>query len=176
MLLWSLKEGCEIVRQPCTGCFDVRFSHNGRTMAAISNNVLVVRDAGSGRVLYTIHHPAIRGFDFSPDDLELATVSNDGMLRTWRVADGIELHSVHAHNVSANGVAYTSDGKTIGTVGSDGLFRCWRREILQQTMEVPFRARLYFLKFSPNGTSAAVQDGSGRLFLLSTEPTANQGL
>lgn len=176
MLLWSLKEGCEIARQPCTGCFDVRFSHNGRTMAAISNDALVVRDAGSGRVLHAIHHPAIRGFDFSPDDLELATVSNDGMLRTWRVADGIELHSVHAHNVSANGVAYTSDGKTIGTVGSDGLFRCWCREILQQTMEVPFRARLYFLKFSPDGTSAAVQDGSGRLFLLSTEPTANQGL
>ena len=122
-------------------------------------------------MLHTIHNPAIRGFDFSPDDLELATVSNDGMLRTWRVADGIELTSVHAHDVSANGVAYTPDGKTIATVGSDGFFRCWRRDILQQTLEVPFRARLFFLKFSPDGTSAAVQDGSGRLFLLSTQPT-----
>ena len=60
------------------------------------------------------------------------------------------------------------DGRTLGSVGMDRVFRCWRRDVMQMTMEVPFPAQLDSLEFSPDGTKAAIVDGNGRAFLLTT--------
>jgi WD40 repeat protein len=105
----------------------------------------------TGRTLRFLPVTAISGFAISPDGQELATVSDDRMLRIWRIEDGAELHCIQAHGVSAKGVAWTMDGRTLGTVGMDGLFRCWRRDVMQMTMEVPFSTQLLSLEFSPDG-------------------------
>lgn len=167
--LWDTHRKEEIGRHPCSYVFELEFSVDSRILVYRTGESVVIVESSTGRILRTLDDRAVGGFAISPDAEELATVSDDRMLKIWRVSDGMLLHSRQAHGVAARDVAYTSDGKTIGTVGADGLFRCWRRDVMEMTIELRLANPPQQIKFSPNGRAALLQDAQQRLFLLSAE-------
>lgn len=171
--LWDTHRKEEIGRHPCSYVFELEFSPDSRILVYRTGESVVIVESRSGRILRTLDDRAVRGLAFSPDSQELATVSDDRMLKIWRVSDGMLLYSRQAHGVAARDVAFTSDGKTIGTVGADGLFRCWRRDVMEMTMELSLENPLSQFKFSPDGSVALIQDTQLRLFLLSAESPAS---
>jgi len=172
MTIWDLDQQKEVSRHPCRVSRSIDFAPDGRMVAYTNANGVVLFEPQSGSILRLLAVAGLTGIAFSPDSQELATVSDDRMLRIWRIEDGSELHCIQAHGVSAKDVAYTPDGRTLGTVGLDGLFRCWRRGRMQMTMEVPFSSQLNWLEFSPDGTKAAITDAQGRAFLLTAAESA----
>ena len=51
-------------------------------------------DVAKGKeiISYATHGGPVGSFAFSPDDKELASISDDGIIRLWDVATGKELH------------------------------------------------------------------------------------
>ena len=63
---------------------------------------------------------------FSPDGQTLATASDDGTAKLWRVSDGTQVGSeLSAHEGPLYGLAFSPDGRTLGTVGANGAVRLW---------------------------------------------------
>ena len=63
---------------------------------------------------------------FSPDGQTLATASEDGTAKLWRVSDGAQVGSeLSAHEGQLYGLAFSPDGRTLGTVGANGAVRLW---------------------------------------------------
>jgi len=63
---------------------------------------------------------------FSPDGQMLATASEDGTVKLWRVSDGTQIGSdLSAHEGAMYGLAFSPDGRTLGTVGANGAVRLW---------------------------------------------------
>ena len=114
MAIWDLDHRKEVSRHPCRVSYSIDFSPNGRTVAYTNADGVVLFEPLSGQILQSLSVAAVTGIAFSPDSQELATVSDDRMLRIWRIEDGAELHSIQAHGVSAKDVAYTPDGRTLG--------------------------------------------------------------
>jgi WD40 repeat protein len=58
----------------------------------------------------------------------LATVSDDRLLKLWRLPDGTEEFSIVAHTGSVHSVTFSSDGRTIATGGEDRRIKLWHTE------------------------------------------------
>lgn len=58
---------------------------------------------------------------FSPDGSELATVGEDGMVRFWEVASGVERLATQAHTRPGHDLVYAPDGSVVYSAGDDGI-------------------------------------------------------
>ncbi|NJP88856.1 hypothetical protein HCN51_05190 [Nonomuraea sp. FMUSA5-5] len=74
------------------------------------------------------HTDAVYAAEFSPDGRRLASVSLDGTLRTWDVADRLRPKALAAVTGDPAGVAaaaFSPDGRTLVTGGNDNTARLW---------------------------------------------------
>jgi serine/threonine protein kinase/uncharacterized protein with WD repeat len=74
----------------------------------------------SSRPLYIFrgHHDAVYDVQWSPNGKDIATASNDHMVKVWEVATGNELMSYNP-NAAQNSVGWSHDGKRIAFGGED---------------------------------------------------------
>lgn len=92
---------------------------------------------------------------FSPDGQTLATTAEDGVLRQWRVSDGIELETRADFTPEIKSLAYAPQGGQIASGHEDGSVRVWDvggtapRLTLNQNLVTP---ALHAIAFSPDGT------------------------
>ncbi|MBN3324302.1 AHI1 protein, partial [Atractosteus spatula] len=100
ILKWSRMPGqvCRIPNKPLLcfrggqmGCFAVRFSHNGRTLATACADrdgyPIVVYEIPSGKVLgaFNGHLSIVYDLCWSRDDTNLLSASSDGTVRIWNI-------------------------------------------------------------------------------------------
>lgn len=96
--------------------------------------------------------PIVEGV-FSPDGQVLATLSEDGRIRLWQVADGQLLHTLEGYRF----IEFSPDGRVLATLSEDGMFRLWQVAD-GQLFHALDDCRFEFIKFSPDGQMLA-RDG-----------------
>lgn len=115
---------------------------------------------------------------FTPDSQYLITGSgsafssgNLGVIRYWRIADGVEVLTINAHNKRVLAIDVSPDGTLIASAAGDGQVKLWDlatgtfvRQLDGHTGEV------YGVKFSPHGDQLAScgQDGTVRVWQTDT--------
>jgi WD40 repeat protein len=71
------------------------------------------------------HEDIIWQVAFSPDGQTVATASEDGTVKLWRVSNGEQIGELSAHEGPQYGLDFSPDGRTLGTVGANGAVRLW---------------------------------------------------
>ncbi len=103
---------------------------------------------------------------FSEDGLELATASEDGLLRIWREKDGASIDEFQGHSGRVSAIVYVK-GRGWASVGADKTVALWNKSTdwpLAGSMGSPddpsvLIDRVMALEFSPDG--ALLATGSG---------------
>jgi WD40 repeat protein len=70
------------------------------------------------------HDSLVRDVAFAPDGATVATASEDGAVRIWRVADGALLKTLPAGSAALS-VALAPDGRSVAAGSTDGAVRIW---------------------------------------------------
>jgi len=101
-----------------------------------SDQMVIVFDVATGRpqrtlagqfVQYgqTVQAGPVNSLAFSRDGEVLATGTQSGMVRLWRMRDATEQAVLTGHTGAVHGVAIHPDGSRIASAGADGLIRIW---------------------------------------------------
>lgn len=105
------------------------FSPNGRSVVTASLDLTArIWDARTGRLLFTLPHPAaVRSARFSPDGSRILTGSDDFVVRLWDAHTGRPLGRpmIHPKKVHRESVTFSPDGRRILTGSDDGTARVW---------------------------------------------------
>ncbi|KIO22782.1 hypothetical protein M407DRAFT_78871, partial [Tulasnella calospora MUT 4182] len=128
----------------------VRFSHDGRLLAAISGRSAHIYDALTGERITTLLDESthkylyVRAAAFSPDGSLLATGSEDRKVRVRRICDLLPvsslpqvwdihkrkvIHVFHGHVHKINAVAFSSCGSFLLSGSSDKTLWVWDLEM-----------------------------------------------
>lgn len=114
-------------------------------------------DAGVGVVLeyhsnIFAHDGTITALDISHDNRAIASVSEDGYLKTWRLDSGSLNNRIRVSGRAVRAVAYSPDSSLIATGDEDGKIRLWNAAT---GMALPFTGAhdrsVYALAWSPDG-------------------------
>jgi WD40 repeat protein len=106
---------------------------------------------------------------FSPDGLRLASGSNDGRIRFWRVDDGALLHEAIGEVRSVRGIAFSADGATLVSVSAGCIVRLWRAVDGQPVEALTKGGALSGIAFSPDLKTIAIGDQHGVIRIYSIE-------
>jgi WD40 repeat protein len=105
-----------------------------------------------GPVVLKGHTNTLRSAAFSPDGKWLATVSDDRLLKVWRLPDGVEAYSIVAHPGAVNSVAFSPDGRTLATAGQGEAVKLWHVETGQPLGKlIDERAEFWKVQFTTDG-------------------------
>jgi hypothetical protein len=121
------------------------------------------------------HDTQINAVAMAPDGLEVASASDDGTVRRWRV-DGEPLgEPMTGHTGFANGVTYAADGTVLVSVGADGRIVSWDRDTGEQLEQIGDHAiPLHCVLTLPTGrTGLAAGDGGLYPWSLTLPPPAS---
>ncbi|HJU37679.1 MAG TPA: hypothetical protein VJ716_09725 [Gaiellaceae bacterium] len=98
-------------------------SPGGLGVATTKGKVAQLWDASSGKLLHTLHphgsavtdSSAVTDAEFSPNGLQLVTVSDDHKGRIWSVRSGRQLRVLVGHSFPVNAGSFSPDGQWIVT-------------------------------------------------------------
>jgi WD40 repeat protein/serine/threonine protein kinase len=134
--IWNAETG-KLVRDLGKGpnCTQVAFSPGGKWVAAgggdnrpVAQDLSVwVWEVKSGKTECVIRGQSkpVNCFAFSPDELYLATGSQDGTLTVWVLGTGLERVTYRGHDRGVHALAFTPDGQQLLAVGEDRVVRMW---------------------------------------------------
>jgi WD40 repeat protein len=157
--LWDAAEGRLIaaLTPHRDGVHALAFSQDGRLLATGSKDGrALVLDAQSLETRHTLEHGAwVDDLAVDPTSRRLATVANDGILRTWDVDAGAELWQQRAERPQST-LAYSPDGGTIATAVGAGRIALWEAEDGElRAILSGHSGSVWGLAFSPDGERLA---------------------
>jgi WD40 repeat protein len=111
------------------------------------------------------HEQAILDVAISADGALVATASQDGTARVWRV-DGAGEPLVLRHEAGVSAVVFGPDGTFVATASQDGTARVWRVDGAGEPLVLRHEAAVYALDVSPGGelVVTASDDRTARLW------------
>ena len=107
----------ETQQQPCT----VRFNRNGdRVLTAAQDKTATIRSlVGEPQVDLEGHAAEIHDAVFSPDGHLAATAGNNGTIKVWDAASGVELWSMDLPGAVAWAVEFSADGAYLAAAAGE---------------------------------------------------------
>ncbi|WP_308301771.1 DUF4062 domain-containing protein [Frankia umida] len=109
----------------------------------------------------TGHAGGIYSCALSPDGSILATVSDDGTVRIWDLADMTVRAVLTGHTAAIWRCTFSPDGTSLATAGNDGVVRLWDVESGATRSVLSHRTAVTCCAFSPDGTALATTDQNG---------------
>ena len=162
------------------------FSPDGKHIAAVSGNVIrirdVVADRQDGRPLKG-NTDRVMSVSFSTNGNNILSLSKDNTMRLWDVVSGQQVSELSIRHLNCTDwvgpVAFSSDGKHIVSEMSDGTLRIWNAATGKQigdSLKVEYRKvvdgtdTLRFLQclcvsFSPDGERIAWGGNQGKVYI-----------
>jgi WD40 repeat protein len=143
-------------------------SPGGLGVATTKGTVAQLWDASTGRLLHTLrgHGSALTDAEFSPNGLELVTVSDDHTGRTWSARSGRLLHVLVGHSLPVRAGSYSPNGHWLVTASyfTAGLWNAATGQLLSYL--VGHTAPLTGASFSPTGNwiLTGSEDGTARVY------------
>lgn len=118
--LWRVSDG-SLVRSALGSAIAVAFHPNGDLFAIGGYREARICRVSDGAVLYTLSDTSdwVSGIAFSPDGATLATGSQSGIVKFWRVSNGTVIRTVIAGNSWS--VSFSPDGSTLAVGGPGGV-------------------------------------------------------
>ena len=105
--------------------YDEDFNYFG-----VFGTAVVIWDSQTGEALHEFPHPDIVwSAGWSPDESQIVTGAEDGIIRIWDVQTKSVLHQWQAHkvgNVKVSSVDWSPDGAYILSASEDGITRIWK--------------------------------------------------
>ena len=121
--IWNLRSGKEVRsfkwldEKWSTEPFDptVRFSPDGKVLAAADYGLVKLWDVRSGKELHTLRGDSgtVSEIKFSPDGKTMATGEHEDKIRLWDVRSGKELRTILGHGDQTDTMEFSPDGKTL---------------------------------------------------------------
>jgi WD40 repeat protein len=133
------------------------FSHDGKTIAAISGREIRIYDRATGALETLRGHDAwvAPGFRFSADDRTFFTSSNDQTARIWDLSTGTA-QILRGHQSGVRDVEPSPDGKLVATSSYDKTVRIWDRASGRVVRTLSGHSGMVArVAFSPDGTLLA---------------------
>ncbi|XDV42804.1 hypothetical protein PO909_011402 [Leuciscus waleckii] len=188
---WSRMPGqvCRIPNKPMQsfrggqmGCFTLRFSHDGRALAAACADrdsfPIIIYDIPSGKVLASFngHLSVVYDLCWSRDDKDLLTASSDGTVRMWNVERLQSLaHKTLPHPSFVYCAQFHPQAQSlVVTGGYDGVLRVWNVDIQDVNGQLlqEFDGHKTFINslcFDPEGSRMFSGDNSGLIIVWGTK-------
>jgi WD40 repeat protein len=129
--IWDWTRG-EVVSTIDTPAMTAVFDPTGGRIATTRwlSSVVDVWDTQTGNLLATLTAPApFREVVFSADGSRLATAHDDGTVRLWDSASGLQQLVLPGHEGDVNAVAISLDGSMLASSGGDGIVRVWALDL-----------------------------------------------
>ncbi|MGE9695473.1 TIR domain-containing protein [Streptomyces sp. NRRL F-5630] len=165
------------------GVYQVVFADDGRHLAAChSDGAVRLWQLSAGTEGYeavperfqpTPHQGSAWACRFRPDDTQLVTAGDDGVVQIWDAATGQGKPILRGHGRRVNAVAFDATGTRLASASSDGTVRLWDVATGQRLHELVGRGdRLISAAFSPVGTVLATAGSAGHVYLWDAEDGA----
>jgi WD40 repeat protein/tRNA A-37 threonylcarbamoyl transferase component Bud32 len=102
------------------------FSPDGKLLAVAFGKTIAVWDLSTGQIAQRLEHKdSVRGVQFSPDNLVLASASADKTVQVWNVATGKQWVPLKGHAGAVNAVAFSPDGRRFASASFDHSVKLW---------------------------------------------------
>jgi WD40 repeat protein len=138
------------------------FSPDGRLLAGLEWNQVVIWDVHSGRKIATSSASSgfLRCMAFSPDGNALAIGFGDGTLVHYHMLSGRSRRFAHGGYIVS--VAFSPDGSMLASGGQDGSIKLWTAAWLPEASPAPVGpGGVWAVAFSPDGKSLAADEAGG---------------
>jgi len=116
-------------------------------------------------LLRSIQTPLTQRITFHPDNQMLVALGVDGIIRLYRLADGVELGTFEGHASSRRGVIFSPDGQLIASNGPGKMIQLWRVSDGKVIKMLPSQANVDSVAFSPDGQLLAADEDAGDVVL-----------
>jgi WD40 repeat protein len=80
----------------------------------------------AGKLVSASHAQAVVGVEISPDNKLVASASNDGLTKLWRLDNSALIATLPGLQSAVNAVEFSPDGQMMITVGDDGQALLWQ--------------------------------------------------
>jgi WD40 repeat protein len=179
--MWKLATG-EMLRQlPIGPVNTLVLSRDGRhlfafqSLGGLSGMAVGWLLAGDlSRVVRLDHDAGLNGATFSPDHVELATLSQDGTVRIWSV-DGVLKATLH-HAGPVGVAAWSPDGSWLATGTNAGALTIWNRSTWRPRKVIEAHVNfMTALAIDDRGTLIASAGGDGMVKLWDVESLLQVG-
>lgn len=162
--VWDMETRRDLVLQHPNGLFDLRFSHDGQTLATVGQYqegipTVQIWDWRSSNVVARStegHTNDVRAVAFDPKDHFLVTGGQDQRAFIWdiRTMDALPEPLVHpevaAYNSWVMSCDFSPDGRWLATASFDQLVRVWPTTHYQSSTVLPHHGPVRTVEFSPD--------------------------
>ncbi len=177
--LWNYVTGERVARLERAGS-RVAFAPDGQTFLTGNEDSVTLREAATGRDLWTVHQRAnIVGLAVSPDGKKFATSNFGGDVRVYDMSKPDAFAPLRGHSARVWSIAFSPDGTRLGGGSSDQMIYLWDVSALGPT-NLPLQtlrghgSEVHCLAFSPDGKFLASGDKQGAVLLWDLQAQPNE--
>ena len=118
------------------GVSQIAFTPDGKRIASVSANFLMLRDADTGAELGVGygHEGYIQSLAMSPDGKYAVTGGLDRTIRVWEIPTAREVARWEAHDSAVTALAFSPDGTTLASGSVQGALKLWNVPVLRRDL------------------------------------------